>query len=73
MGMGQMKNPGMMAAQMARDGSSMDMNGQRAQSPGPNENAPSPNKRPRMEGTLTSNTPSPISHLTETDNLPQVV
>jgi hypothetical protein len=53
MGMGQMKNPGMMAAQMARDGSSMDMNGQRPQSPGPNENAPSPNKRPRMEGTLT--------------------
>ena len=49
--MGQMKNPVMMAAQMQRDGSNMDMNGQRPQSPGPNENAPSPNKRPRMEGT----------------------
>jgi hypothetical protein len=48
--MGQMKNPAMMAAQMQRDGSNMDMNGQRPQSPGPNENAPSPNKRPRMEG-----------------------
>jgi hypothetical protein len=46
----QMKNPSIMAAQMQRDGSHMDMNGQRPQSPGPNENAPSPNKRPRMEG-----------------------
>jgi hypothetical protein len=46
----QMKNPGMMTAQMQRDGSNMDLNGQRPQSPGPNENAPSPNKRPRMEG-----------------------
>jgi hypothetical protein len=48
--MGQMKNPAMMAAQMQRDGSTIDMNGQRPQSPGSNENAPSPNKRPRMEG-----------------------
>jgi hypothetical protein len=48
--MAQMKNPAMMAAQMQRDGSNMDMNGQRPQSPGPNDNAPSPNKRPRMEG-----------------------
>ncbi|KAF2033103.1 hypothetical protein EK21DRAFT_59444 [Setomelanomma holmii] len=48
---GQMKNPAMMAAQMQRDGSNMgDMNGQRPQSPGPNNDAPSPNKRPRMEG-----------------------
>jgi hypothetical protein len=52
--MGQMKNPAMMTAQMQRDGSNMDMNGQRPQSPGPNENAPSPNKRPRMEGMLSS-------------------
>ncbi|KAF2853592.1 hypothetical protein T440DRAFT_311054 [Plenodomus tracheiphilus IPT5] len=46
----QMKNPAMMAAQMQRDGSGMEMNGQRPQSPGSNENAPSPNKRPRVEG-----------------------
>lgn len=49
-GMGQMNKPNMMAAQMQRDGSHMDMNGQRAQSPNVNENAPSPNKRPRVEG-----------------------
>ena len=48
--MGQMKNQALMAAQMQRDGSTMDMNGQRPQSPGASENAPSPNKRPRMEG-----------------------
>jgi hypothetical protein len=48
--MGQMKNQAMMAAQMQRDGSTMDMNGQRPQSPGASENAPSPNKRARMEG-----------------------
>jgi hypothetical protein len=52
--MGQMKNPAMMTAQMQRDGSTMDMNGQRPGSPGSNENAPSPNKRPRMEGMLNS-------------------
>lgn len=46
----QMKGQGMMATNMQRDGSGMDMNGQRPQSPGSNENAPSPNKRPRMEG-----------------------
>ncbi|KAH9863771.1 hypothetical protein J1614_009703 [Plenodomus biglobosus] len=46
----QMKNPAMMAAQMQRDGSAMEMNGQRPQSPGSNENAPSPNKRPRVDG-----------------------
>ncbi|EKG18169.1 cAMP-dependent protein kinase pathway protein [Macrophomina phaseolina MS6] len=34
--------------QMQRDGSQMDMN-QRPQSPGSAENAPSPNKRPRLE------------------------
>lgn len=55
--MGQMKNPAMMAAQMQRDGSNMDMNGQRPQSPGPNENAPSPNKRPRMEGGMNNGMP----------------
>ncbi|KAJ5021590.1 hypothetical protein PSV09DRAFT_2437794 [Bipolaris maydis] len=49
-GMQQMKGPGMMTAQMQRDGSSMDMNGQRPNSPGSNENAPSPNKRPRVDG-----------------------
>lgn len=47
--MAQMK-PNMMGAQMQRDGSQMDMNGQRAPSPNSNENAPSPNKRPRVEG-----------------------
>ena len=46
----QMNKPNMIAAQMQRDGSQMDMNGQRAQSPNSNENAPSPNKRPRVEG-----------------------
>jgi hypothetical protein len=50
-GMQQMKGPGMMAAQMQRDGSGMDMNGQRPNSPGSNDNAPSPNKRPRVDGT----------------------
>ncbi|KAF2677587.1 hypothetical protein K458DRAFT_395859 [Lentithecium fluviatile CBS 122367] len=49
--MNQMKNPGMMSTQMQRDGSQMEMNGQRSQSPGSNDNgAPSPNKRPRVEG-----------------------
>ncbi|KAI8933705.1 hypothetical protein NX059_009422 [Plenodomus lindquistii] len=46
----QMKNPAMMAVQMQRDGSGMEMSGQRPQSPGSNENAPSPNKRPRVDG-----------------------
>ncbi|KAH7080106.1 hypothetical protein BKA63DRAFT_234945 [Paraphoma chrysanthemicola] len=56
--MGQMKNPAMMtAAQMQRDGSNMDMNGQRPQSPGPNSDAPSPNKRPRMEGGMSNGVP----------------
>ncbi|KAF2820239.1 hypothetical protein CC86DRAFT_305239 [Ophiobolus disseminans] len=54
--MAQMKNPAM-TAQMQRDGSNMDMNGQRPQSPGPNENAPSPNKRPRMEGGMGNGVP----------------
>lgn len=48
--MSQMKNQAMMSAQMQRDGSQMDMNGQRPQSPGSNENGGSPNKRPRVEG-----------------------
>jgi len=55
--MGQMKNPALMAAQMQRDGSNMDMNGQRPQSPGPNGNASSPNKRPRMEGGMSNGMP----------------
>lgn len=52
--MNQMKNPAaMMSAQMQRDGSQMEMNGQRSQSPGSNDNgAPSPNKRPRVEGPM---------------------
>jgi hypothetical protein len=53
-GMQPMKNPNLMAAQaaqMQRDNSGMDMNGQRPQSPNSNENAPSPNKRPRVDGT----------------------
>lgn len=53
----QMKNPGMqMAAQMQRDGSQIDINGQRPQSPGSNDNAPSPNKRPRVDGASSANT-----------------
>ncbi|KAF9731056.1 camp-dependent protein kinase pathway protein [Paraphaeosphaeria minitans] len=49
--MNQMKNQAMMSAQMQRDGSQMEMNGQRPQSPGSNENGGSPNKRQRVEGT----------------------
>jgi len=45
-----MKNQQMMQTQMQRDGSGMDMGGQRPQSPGSVDNAPSPNKRPRLEG-----------------------
>ncbi|KAF2268307.1 hypothetical protein CC78DRAFT_541038 [Lojkania enalia] len=48
--MNQMKNQAMLSAQMQRDGSQMDMNGQRPQSPGSAENAQSPNKRPRVDG-----------------------
>jgi hypothetical protein len=51
--MNQMKNP-MMAAQMQRDGSGMNLNGQQPQSPGSNDNAPSPNKRQRVEGSFFS-------------------
>ena len=40
----------MIQTQMQRDGSGMDMGGQRPQSPGSVDNAPSPNKRPRLEG-----------------------
>jgi hypothetical protein len=36
--------------QMQRDGSMMDGNQNRPASPGSAENAPSPNKRPRLEG-----------------------
>lgn len=57
-----MNKPGMMGAQMQRDGSQMDMNGQRAPSPSSNENAPSPNKRPRVEGEL----PHPSAPLNST-------
>jgi len=52
----QMKNPAMMAAHMQRDGSGIDMNGQRPQSPGSNENASSPNKRPRVDGGMNGGT-----------------
>jgi hypothetical protein len=45
-----MKNQqALVSAQMSRDGSGMDM-GQRPHSPGSANNAPSPNKRPRLEG-----------------------
>jgi hypothetical protein len=55
-GVGPMGNPNMnkqammQSAQMSRDGSNMDINGQRGQSPNSNDNAPSPNKRARVEG-----------------------
>lgn len=39
----------MMQQQMQRNGSDIDINGQRAQSPSSAENAPSPSKRPRLE------------------------
>lgn len=39
-----------MMQQMQRDQSDMDMNGNRAQSPASTDNAPSPSKRPRLEG-----------------------
>jgi hypothetical protein len=48
--MGQTNKSNMTGARMQRDGSQMDMNGQRAPPPNSNENAPSPNKRPRVEG-----------------------
>lgn len=66
--MNQMKNQAMMSAQMQRDGSQMDMNGQRPQSPGSNENGGSPNKRPRVEGT---NFHSPRMALARSQNMPQ--
>lgn len=45
------KNPQMQAMQqMQREHSDMDMNGHRPQSPSSAENAPSPSKRPRLEG-----------------------
>jgi hypothetical protein len=47
---GQANNSNMTGARMQRDGSQMDMNGQHAPSPNSNELAPSPNKRPRVEG-----------------------
>lgn len=40
----------MMQQQMQRNGSDIDINGQRPQSPSSAENAPSPSKRPRLEG-----------------------
>lgn len=40
----------MIQQQMQRNGSDMDINGQRPQSPSSAENAPSPSKRPRLEG-----------------------
>jgi hypothetical protein len=47
--MGQTNKPNTTGAQMQRDGSQMDINGQHAPSPNSNEIAPSPNKRPRVE------------------------
>lgn len=44
------KNQQMMQQQMQRNGSDIDINGQRPQSPSSAENAPSPSKRPRLEG-----------------------
>jgi DNA invertase Pin-like site-specific DNA recombinase len=50
--MGRTNKSNMTRARMQRDGSQMDMNGQRAPSPNSNEIAPGafPNKRPRVEG-----------------------
>ncbi|OSS53096.1 hypothetical protein B5807_02182 [Epicoccum nigrum] len=56
--MGPMNKSNMMGQQMQRDGSQMDLNGQRPQSPNLNENAPSPNKRPRVEGAMGNNMPN---------------
>ena len=44
------KNQQQMQQQMQRNGSDIDINGQRPQSPSSAENAPSPSKRPRLEG-----------------------
>ncbi|KAG2419818.1 hypothetical protein HFD88_004614 [Aspergillus terreus] len=44
------KNQHLQMMQMQRDQSEMDMNGHRPQSPASAENAPSPSKRPRLEG-----------------------
>ena len=40
----------MQMMQMQRDQPDMDMNGNRPQSPASADNAPSPSKRPRLEG-----------------------
>jgi hypothetical protein len=48
--MGQTNKPNTTGARVQRDGSQMDINGQRAPSPSSNETAPSPKKRPRVEG-----------------------
>jgi hypothetical protein len=48
--MGQTNKSSITSARMQRDGSQMDMNGQHTPSPNSNENAPSPNKQPRVEG-----------------------
>jgi hypothetical protein len=67
-GMQPMKNPNMI--QMQRDGSNMDMNGQRPNSPGSNDNAPSPNKRPRVDGTSSV---TPMWRVQANQDGPQVV
>ncbi|KAJ5225096.1 Transcriptional activator somA [Penicillium chermesinum] len=46
----QQKQQMQMMAQMSREQSDMDMNGARPQSPASADNAPSPSKRPRIEG-----------------------
>ncbi|CAO1605486.1 hypothetical protein XANCAGTX0491_009003 [Xanthoria calcicola] len=46
----QMQKQQMMQQQMRRDPSEMEMNGQRPRTPSSGDNAPSPSKRPRIEG-----------------------
>ena len=48
--MQQMAQAKMLQNPMQRDGSNMEMGGQRSNSPGSMDNAPSPSKRPRLEG-----------------------
>ena len=55
--MNHLKNQAMMSAQMQRDGSGVDLNGQRPHSPSSTENAPSPSKRPRLDSTAFNGQP----------------
>ncbi|OCL08722.1 hypothetical protein AOQ84DRAFT_292579 [Glonium stellatum] len=56
-GLQNMQKQQMMQTQMQRDGSGMDMGSQRPQSPGSVDNAPSPNKRPRLENNVFNGQP----------------